>query len=200
MQNFNNKQNMQFQKYPRAEARESREIIESLDDLVKEWFFSKFKSFSESQLYGVMPIYERKNILISAPTGNGKTLTAFLSILNYLVILAKKNELENKIYCLYSSPLKALNNDIFVNLINPLNEIKEIAKKDGQELQNIRVGVKTGDTSAAEKAKMLKHPPHIFITTPESLAISLTTKKFIELFYGVEFIIIDEIHSLGNKR
>ena len=186
--------------YKKTATRKENEIIGILDPLVKKWFFGKFKGFSDSQLYGVMPIYERKNILISAPTGNGKTLTSFLSILNYLVILAKKNELENKIYCLYSSPLKALNNDIFVNLINPLNEIKEIAKKDGQELQNIRVGVKTGDTSAAEKAKMLKHPPHIFITTPESLAISLTTKKFIELFYAVEFVIIDEIHSLGNKR
>jgi len=191
---------MQKQKYPRAELGNETDLAEILDDLVKEWFFSKFKNFSESQLYGVMNIHERKNILISASTGSGKTLTSFLSILNYLVVLAKKNELEDKIYCIYSSPLKALNNDIFVNLITPLNEIYKLAEEKGIKLQNIRVGLRTGDTSSAEKAKMLKNPPHIFITTPESLAITLTTKKFINLFYGVEFVIIDEIHSLDNKR
>jgi len=186
--------------YPNAEARKGSEIVEILNPLVKEWFFSKFKDFSESQLYGVMPIYERKNILVSAPTGNGKTLTAFLSILNYLVGLAQKNELEDKVYCVYSSPLKALNNDICVNLINPLNEIYALAETKGIKMQKIRVSVRTGDTSASERAKMAKNSPHIFITTPETLAICLTTKKFIELFTCVEFVIIDEIHSLGNKR
>ncbi len=187
-------------KYLKAELRKQEEIIGILEPLVKEWFFSKFKEFSESQLYGVMNVYERKNILISAGTGSGKTLTSFLSILNYLVILSKKGELEDKIYCVYSSPLKALNNDINVNLIGPLNEIFKIAEEKGIELQEIRVGLRTGDTSSSDKAKMLKKPPHIFITTPESLAISLTTKKFIELFFCVEFLIIDEIHSLDNKR
>ncbi len=186
--------------YPRAELRKSSEIVGILDPLVKEWFLSKFEKFSESQLYGVLPIWERKNILISAPTGSGKTLTSFLAIINYLVILAKKKELEDKIYCVYSSPLKALNNDIYVNLLKPLEEIYELSDKREIKLQKIRVGLRTGDTEAKEKARMLKNPPHIFITTPESLAISLTTKKFIELFYGVEFVIIDEIHSLGNKR
>lgn len=189
-----------MEKYLRAEKRNSSELIGILDPLIKEWFFNRFEKFSESQLYGVMNIYERKNILISASTGSGKTITAFLSILNYLVQLARKNELEDKIYCVYSSPLKALNNDIFVNLIDPLKEINELAEKKKIKLQKIRVGLRTGDTSSIEKAKMLKNPPHIFITTPESLAISLTTKKFINLFYSVEFVIIDEIHSLDNKR
>jgi len=192
--------NMKSQLYSRAEIRKPSEIIDILDPLVKEWFFGKFEGFSESQLYGVMNVFERKNTLISAPTGSGKTLTSFLAILNYLIGLAKKNELEDKVYCLYSSPLKALNNDIFVNLMTPLKELYELAEKKEIKLQKIRVGLRTGDTTATEKAKMLKHPPHIYITTPESLAISLTTKKFIELFYGVEFVIIDEIHSLGNKR
>jgi ATP-dependent helicase Lhr and Lhr-like helicase len=186
--------------YPEIEKRNPADIVKTLDPLVNEWFFSKFKDFSESQLYGVMAICERKNILISAPTGSGKTLTSFLSILNYLIILARKNELEDKVYCVYSSPLKALNNDIYVNLINPLGEIYVLAEKKGIELQKIRIGLRTGDTENKERVKMLKNPPHIFITTPESLAISLTTKKFIELFYNVEFLIIDEIHSLGNKR
>jgi len=191
---------MKEEKYNLAKLRESSEINGILDPLVKEWFFGKFKDFSESQLYGVMNIYERKNILISAPTGSGKTLTSFLAILNYLVSLARKNELEDKIYCIYSSPLKALNNDIFVNLVRPLEEIEFLANMKGIKFQKIRVGLRTGDTTSSEKAKMLKNPPHIFITTPESFAISLTTKKFIELFYAVEYIIIDEIHSLGNKR
>ncbi|MEK6914353.1 MAG: ATP-dependent helicase, partial [Nanoarchaeota archaeon] len=186
--------------YTKTEPRNFSDIIKILDPLVEEWFFSKFKNFSESQLHGVLSIHERKNILISASTGSGKTLTSFLSIINYLVCLSKKNELEEKIYCVYSSPLKALNNDILVNLLNPLEEIKEISKKRGIKLQEIRIGLRTGDTSNNEKNKMLKKPPHIFITTPESLAISLTTKKFSKLFYGVEFIIIDEIHSLDNKR
>ena len=186
--------------YAFAELRKQEDIMGILDPLVKEWFFSKFEKFSDSQLYGVMNVHERKNILISAPTGSGKTLTSFLAILNYLVGLARKNELENKVYCVYSSPLKALNNDIFVNLIRPLEEIYEIAEKKSVKLQKIRVSLRTGDTTTNEKAKMLKNPPHIFITTPESLAIVLTSKKFIELFYGVEFLIIDEIHSLGNKR
>ena len=186
--------------YPRAKLRNSPDIAKTLDPLVKEWFFNQFVDFSEPQLYGVMNIYERKNILISAATGSGKTLTSFLSILNYLVSLARKNELEDKVYCIYSSPLKALNNDIFVNLQRPLNEINELAKLKNIELQKIRVGLRTGDTTPYEKQKMLKNPPHIFITTPESLAITLTTIKFIELFKAVEFIIIDEIHSLDNKR
>jgi ATP-dependent Lhr-like helicase len=191
---------MDIKKYSRAELRKKSEIIEILDPLIKEWFLNKFGNFSDSQMYGVMPVHERKNILICAPTGSGKTLTSFLSILNYLVVLARKKELENKIYCIYSSPLKALNNDIYVNLINPLNEIYGLAEKKGVNLQKIRVGLRTGDTESSEKAKMLKNPPHILITTPESLAIVLTSKKFIESFYGVEFVIVDEIHSLGNKR
>ena len=191
---------MSEQTYPRAEMRKSAELAKTLDPLIKEWFFSKFKEFSDSQLYGVMNIYERKNILVSATTGSGKTLTSFLAVLNYLITLARKNQLEDKIYCLYSSPLKALNNDIYVNLERPLKEIQELAESKKIELQKIRIGLRTGDTTQSEKTKMLKHPPHIFITTPESLAIVLTSKRFIDLFYGVEFVIIDEIHSLGNKR
>jgi ATP-dependent Lhr-like helicase len=191
---------MQPKTYPRAELRTSENIIKFLDPLVKEWFFSKFKEFSPAQLYGVSTIHERKNILISANTGSGKTLTSFLSILNYLIILAKKNQLEDKIYCIYSSPLKALNNDIEVNLKRPLKEIQELAKQKKIKLQKIRIGLRTGDTTSYEKTKMLKNPPHIFITTPESLAIVLTSKSFINLFNAVEFTIIDEIHSLGNKR
>jgi len=171
-----------------------------LDELARKWFFSKFKEFSLPQLYGVMPIHDRKNILISAPTGGTKTLTAFLSILNYLVSLARKKELEEKVYAVYCSPLKALSNDIFFNLLRPLEEIKEIAKKDGVELQEIRVGLRTGDTTTSERQKMLAKSPHILVTTPETLAIILNSIKFSNYFKAVEFVIVDEIHALANKR
>ena len=177
-----------------------KEIEEILHPLIKEWFLSKFKDFSEAQKYGVMNIHNRENILISSPTGSGKTLTAFLSILNQLVTLSEKNELRKKVYCLYISPLKALSNDVQKNLIEPLQEINELANSKGIKLQKIIVGLRTGDTTQSEKAKMAKNPPHILITTPESMAIVLTTKKFVEAFQEVEYCIVDEIHSLGNKR
>jgi len=176
------------------------EIKKILHPLVSEWFFSKFEDFSLTQQYGVFNIHNRKNILISAPTGGTKTLTAFLSILNYLVILAEKKELENKIYAVYTSPLKALSNDIHKNLIEPLEEINELAKKKGIVLQKIRVGLRTGDTTLSERAKMARLIPHIFITTPESLAIILTSKKFVENLKSVEFCVVDEIHAMDNKR
>ena len=156
------------------------DIEKILHPLVKEWFFSKFEDFSLTQKYGVLPIWNRQNILISAPTGGTKTLTAFLSILNYLVLLAEKNELEDKIYAVYTSPLKALSNDIHKNLEEPLAEIQALAKKKKIKLQDIRVALRTGDTTQAERAKMARKSPHIFITTPETLAIVLTTPKFIE--------------------
>ncbi|MBS3066543.1 ATP-dependent helicase [Candidatus Pacearchaeota archaeon] len=183
-----------------AIERTDAQIVKALHPLVKEWFFSKFKEFSITQRYGVPAIWERKNILISAPTGGTKTLTAFLSILNYLIILAEKNELENRVYCVYTSPLKALSNDIHKNLIEPLEQIETLAKTKNINLQKIRVGLRTGDTTVAEKAKMAKSPPHIMITTPESLAIMLTSKKFVEHLQMVEFCIVDEIHALDNKR
>jgi len=183
-----------------AKKTSKKEIKKVLHPLVSEWFFSKFKELSLTQEYGVMNIWKRENILISAPTGGTKTLTAFLSILNYLVILAEKNELKEKVYAVYTSPLKALSNDIHKNLIEPLNEINELAEKKGIKLQKIRVSLRTGDTTSYEKSKMTKNPPHILITTPESLAIVLTSKKFIEHLYEVEFCIVDEIHAMDNKR
>jgi ATP-dependent helicase Lhr and Lhr-like helicase len=176
------------------------EIEGILNPLVRDWFFGKFDNFSLTQLYGVKPIHDRRNVLISAPTGGTKTLTAFLSILNYLVDLSLKNELEDKIYAVYTSPLKALTNDVAVNLINPLEEIKKLSEKRGLKMQDIRVGLRTGDTSVSERAKMARKVPHIFVTTPESLAIVLTTKKFVENLSALEFIIVDEIHALANKR
>jgi ATP-dependent Lhr-like helicase len=187
-------------KLKNARLRKDGEIVETLHPLVKEWFFNKFGNFSLPQKFGVMPIWERKNILISAPTGGTKTLTAFLSILNYLVNLADKGELEDKIYAVYVSPLKALSNDIHVNLTNPLKEIMKMGGERGRKLQEIRVGLRTGDTPTKERSKQRENPPHILITTPETLAIVLNAKKFSNHFFSLEYLIVDEIHSLDNKR
>lgn len=168
-----------------------------LNETVKKWFYSRFTKYSKPQTFGVMEIHSRNNVLISAPTGATKTLTGFLSILNELVDDSEKGQLKDKVYAVYISPLKALNNDISKNLKEPLQQINEIAEKD----LGIRVGVRTGDTTATEKQKMLKKPPHILITTPESLAIMLASPKFRENFREVEWCIIDEIHALAeNKR
>jgi ATP-dependent helicase Lhr and Lhr-like helicase len=180
-----------------ASVEETRKI---LNPVVEEWFFSKFKDFSRTQLYGVKQIHGRKNILVSAPTGGTKTLTAFLSILNYLVDLAMKKELEEKVYAVYCSPLKALSNDIFVNLEQPLKDISELVKGKGLEMQEIRVGLRTGDTKTSDRSKMLRKPPHILVTTPETLAIVLTSGKFVEKLEKLEFIVVDEVHALTNKR
>ncbi|MEM4245430.1 MAG: ATP-dependent helicase [Candidatus Nanoarchaeia archaeon] len=173
------------------------DLKELLHPTVKKWFFSKFKSFSLPQLFGVMEVHKRNNILISAPTGATKTLTGFLSILNELIDSSEKGILEDRVYCVYVSPLKALNNDIEVNLKTPLVEMESIAGKG----LGIRIGVRTGDTTQSEKASMLKNPPHILITTPESLAILLSSSKFIEHLRAVEWVVVDEVHALAeNKR
>nr|AQS33655.1 hypothetical protein [uncultured archaeon] len=183
-----------------VKASSEKEVREALHPVVSEWFYGKFEKMSATQLYGVKNIRDRKNILISAPTGGTKTLTAFLSILNYLVELALKDELEEKVYAVYCSPLKALSNDIFVNLITPLEEIRNLTEKKGLKMQEVRVGLRTGDTSANERAKMFRKTPHILVTTPESLAIVLTTSKFVEKFSALEYLIVDEIHAMTNKR
>lgn len=176
---------------------EVQEIDGILNPYVKKWFYGKFPCYSIPQRFAVTYIHSRQNILVSAPTGATKSLTAFMSVLNELVDSSAKGILEDKIYCIYISPLKSLNNDIERNLSTPLAEIEEIyGKKLG-----IRVAVRTGDTTQKEKSAMLAKPPHILITTPESLAIMLTSKKFKERFTSVEWTIIDEIHSFAeNKR
>jgi ATP-dependent Lhr-like helicase len=173
------------------------QINHILNPIVRKWFFSRFKEYSLPQLYGVMEIHSRNNILISAPTGATKTLTGFLSILNELIDSSEKGILEDKIYCVYISPLRALSEDIKHNLIEPLKEMEALAgKKFG-----IRVASRTGDTTVSEKTKMLKNPPHILITTPESLAIVLSSIKFVDHLKDVQWCIVDEVHALAeNKR
>ncbi|MBN2880804.1 ATP-dependent helicase [Candidatus Woesearchaeota archaeon] len=173
------------------------ELDNILNPLVKKWFYSRFSSYSLPQLFGVMKIHSRENVLVSAPTGATKSLTSFMSVLNELVDSSIQNVLEKKIYCVYVSPLKSLNNDVERNLSKPLEEMNALYGKD----LGIRVMVRTGDTTTKEKSYMLKNPPHILITTPESLSIMLASKKFKENFSNVEWVIVDEIHSFAeNKR
>ncbi len=175
----------------------NEEIFSILNPIVRTWFKNKFSTFSEPQKYAIIPIHNQENVLVSAVTGSGKTLTGFMTILNELITLADQGKLENKVYCIYTSPLKALANDIHFNLEQPLKEMEEIAKKK----LDIKVAVRTGDTTASQKQKMLKETPHILVTTPESLALVLTSPKFREKLRDVKYFIMDEVHSLAeNKR
>jgi len=177
------------------------EVLSLMEPLVAEWFNSKFEGLTEPQSFAVPLIHGKKNVLVSSPTGSGKTLTAFLSIINELLKLAKKGKLEDKIYCVYISPLKALANDINKNLTSPLREMKELAQKLGVEEPGIRTAIRHGDTSAYERQRMAQKPPHIFITTPETLSIVLSTPKFRQKFSDVKYVIVDEIHEIcSNKR
>jgi len=182
---------IEFQK----EKHSDEEIFKALNPLLSSWFKETFGSFTEPQRFGLLNIHYKKNTLISAPTGTGKTLAAFAGILSELLNLSEAKQLEERIYCVYVSPLRALNNDIQRNLLEPLNEIKKKINI------NIRIAIRTSDTTLSERQKQLRKPPHILITTPESLAILLSSPKFIENLKKTEWLIVDEIHALAdNKR
>jgi len=182
-------------------AVEQSEALECLEPYVREWFINSFKELTPPQRYSFKIIAEGRNVVITAPTGSGKTLAAFMSILNELYKLAAEGRLEDGIYCIYVSPLKALDNDVKKNLLAPIQGIREAAKKHGVTLPEIRIAVRTGDVTGSERQKQLKEPPHILITTPESLAIMLNAPKFVERLRNVRWVVVDEIHELaGSKR
>ncbi|MEM1514103.1 MAG: ATP-dependent helicase [Candidatus Thermoplasmatota archaeon] len=173
------------------------EIYSILVPEIREWFRKKFRTFTPAQRYAVMEIHKGNNTLISSPTGSGKTLSAFLAGINELLLLAKEGKLEDKIYILYVSPLKALNNDIERNLKEPLKEIY----KEYKIKEEIRIGVRTGDTLSKDRQKQKEKTPHILITTPESLAIILNAPIFSKKLKDVKWVIVDEVHALAdNKR
>jgi ATP-dependent helicase Lhr and Lhr-like helicase len=168
--------------------------------LVAEWFVSRFGTPTEPQEQGWPHILAGRTTLISAPTGSGKTLAAFLACIDRLVRKALAGELSNRTEVLYISPLKALGNDIQKNLEIPLGEILALAGERGLLMPEIRTAVRTGDTLMPERRAMLKRPPHILVTTPESLYILLTAEKSRAILRDVETVIVDEIHAVADDK
>ena len=168
--------------------------------LVAEWFTAKFGTPTEPQEQGWPHILAGRTTLISAPTGSGKTLAAFLACIDRLVRKALAGDLQDRTEVLYISPLKALGNDIQKNLEAPLGEILQMAGERGLLMPQIRTAVRTGDTLMHERRAMLKCPPHILVTTPESLYILLTAEKSRAILRDVETVIVDEIHAVADDK
>src|SRR5450432_4062023 len=168
--------------------------------LVAEWFVQKFGTPTEPQEQGWPHILAGRTTLISAPTGSGKTLAAFLACIDRLVRKALAGDLTDRTEVLYISPLKALGNDIQKNLEVPLGEILQMAGGRGLLMPQIRTAVRTGDTLMSERRAMLKRPPHILVTTPESLYILLTAEKSRNNLRRVRTVIVDEIHAIADDK
>jgi ATP-dependent Lhr-like helicase len=168
--------------------------------LVAEWFVSRFGTPTEPQEQGWPHILAGRTTLISAPTGSGKTLAAFLICIDRLVRKALDGDLRDCTEVLYVSPLKALGNDIQKNLEGPLGEILTLAGERGYLMPEIRTAVRTGDTLMKERREMLKRPPHILVTTPESLYILLTANSSRAILSHVKTVIVDEIHAVADDK
>ena len=168
--------------------------------LVQEWFTTRFGTPTEPQEQGWPHILAGHTTLISAPTGSGKTLAAFLACIDRLVCKALTGGLRDRTEVLYISPLKALGNDIQKNLEIPLGEILQMAGERGLLMPEIRTAVRTGDTLTKDRLAMLKRPPHILVTTPESLYILLTAEKSRAILRDVETVIVDEIHAVADDK
>ncbi|WP_075936131.1 ATP-dependent helicase [Halosegnis longus] len=180
-------------------------VLDRLEPETQEWWLDQFGEFvpenggffTPPQKEAIPLIDEEHNALVCAPTGSGKTLASFTAIIDDLVGRARTDELDNSVYCLYVSPLKSLANDIHRNLAEPLAGISERCPED----VDVRQAIRHGDTSDSERQKMLKETPHILNTTPETLAILLNSPKFKKKLESVEYVVVDEIHSLAeNKR
>jgi ATP-dependent Lhr-like helicase len=168
---------------------------------VREWFEHTFAEPTPPQRDGWEAIASGRDTLIVAPTGSGKTLAAFLWALDHLYRLGLERRLEDRVYVVYVSPLKALNNDVEKNLREPLAGLRAAALAGGIDVPEVRVAVRTGDTLAAARQAMTRRPPHVLITTPESLYILLTSQGFRPALARARFVIVDEVHALmGNKR
>ena len=174
--------------------------LEWAHPIVREWFVGRFGTPTEPQELGWPHIVAGQSTLISAPTGSGKTLAAFLTCIDRLVRTAVDGRLTDRTEVLYVSPLKALGNDIQKNLEGPLAEIVSLARRQGHDVPDIRTAVRTGDTLAPARQAMLKRPPHILVTTPESLYILLTAERSRAMLKNVATVIVDEIHAVADDK
>lgn len=174
--------------------------LDQFHPIIRQWFHSRFQGPTEPQAQGWPAIARNEHTLIAAPTGSGKTLTAFLAAIDRLFQEAQRGELPEELRVVYISPLRALSNDMHRNLEVPLAEISALAAAQGLEIPPIRVGLRTGDTPAKERARLIKRPPHILVTTPESLYLLLTSVRGRERLQTVETVIVDEIHALVRDK
>ncbi len=176
------------------------DVLDAFNPWVAEWFKSTHREPTEPQRQAWHPIQASRNVLIHAPTGSGKTLAAFMSALDTL-FAKDRSDRRKGVRVLYISPLKALNYDIERNLKDPLRGISDVAERSGESIPEVRVEVRTGDTPPSARARMVRNPPEILITTPESLNLILTSVRAREILRTVETVIVDEIHTLcANKR
>lgn len=176
------------------------QATDAFHPLVRDWFARRFDAPTAPQVQGWPSIRSGRDTLICAPTGSGKTLAAFLLCLDELVRRAERDQLPDETLVVYVSPLKALTNDVNKNLEAPLTEIVTRAFEHGTPLPTIRTAVRTGDTTVAERGRMLRKPPHVLVTTPESLYILLTAERSRALFANVTTVIVDEIHAVANSK
>ena len=174
--------------------------LSSFHPLVQRWFLGRFEAPTEAQALGWPAIAQGRHTLIAAPTGSGKTLAAFLTCLDSLVRDGLNGGLPEQTQVVYVSPLKALANDIERNLAEPLAGINALAEDDGTPMSEIRVGVRTGDTPASRRQAMAKRPPHILVTTPESLYILLTSESGRRGLGQVRTLILDELHAVADDK
>ena len=174
--------------------------LADFDPLVRDWFAQRFAQITEPQILGWPEIRAGHDVLISAPTGSGKTLAAFLLCLDRLVRAARLGPLPNQTEVVYVSPLKALSNDIRINLEIPLSEIAAAAAAQGIPLAPIRTAVRTGDTPAWERQQMTKDRPHVLVTTPESLFILLTAEHPRDMLRTTRTVVVDEIHAVADDK
>ncbi|MBI3171893.1 MAG: DEAD/DEAH box helicase, partial [Hydrocarboniphaga effusa] len=181
--------------------RDAADPLSLFHPAVAGWFGKRFGSATEAQQRAWPVTAQHCHALIAAPTGSGKTLAAFLSAINDLVVEGQARGLSDEVHVLYVSPLKALSNDIQKNLQEPLAGIRDRLLELGLPDVPIRDAVRTGDTSASDRTRMRKTPPHILVTTPESLFILLTSDSGRAMLKSVRSVIVDELHSVaGNKR
>src|SRR5438876_5594810 len=174
--------------------------LESFHASVRDWFLKQFTAPTEPQARAWPAIKRREHTLIAAPTGSGKTLAAFLSAIDDLIWKAVAGKLVDETQVVYVSPLKALSNDIQINLQAPLRGIQENLKTAGFDNIEIRTLVRTGDTPAKERTAMTKKPPHIIVTTPESLYILLTSEGGRRMLKTTRTLIVDEIHAMVDDK